>query len=219
MTLAYTPIAVTTPNISIEALERFMRERGEKHYTGCWHEAPLCGRVGHEAQLLESTYRDQAWLKRFDSQGPVQWASQCDELLPQVKEVLLSLPIQITYCNLLLQIAPVPPHVDVDHRHEAHLKIAPQLPLSSYKWLLSGTSLKSFYVQRDKVSDDTRRHIQLPKGHALFAISDTEFVHGADFIPESKKFILSIFGIVNSQKHKELIEKSIKQFEAFTISF
>jgi hypothetical protein len=223
MTLAYSPIALATPSIEIEKLDTFMEARGEKHYTGCWYEAPLCGRVDDAEQLKEASYRDQAWARRFDPPGTakVAWAQLGEELFPEVKRLLMELPFyEITYCNLLLQIKEVPPHLDLDHRlmEQAKALVAVQEP-ASYKWMLSGTDLKSFFVQKTRDDAQTRRHIQIPPQHSVFAIADQEAYHGADYFPEKRKYILSIFGILDPAKHADLLTRSIKEFKDFTIKY
>jgi hypothetical protein len=116
-----------------------------------------------------------------------------------------------------VQIGPVPAHLDLDHRHQEKFTRTQTQELTAYKWLLSGNHLKSFFVQRDPGAEHTRKHIQLPEGHAIFAISEDRAYHGADYVPLSKKYILSIFGLIKDDEHEALLAKSIKHFENFTI--
>ena len=73
---------------------------------------------------------------------------------------------------------------------------------------------KSFYV---KVSGK-RHFIELPETTNCFTINEHEVLHGAT-MPEYDKYIVSCFGIIDEDKHSELIDDSLERYGDYGIFF
>ena len=122
-------------------------------------------------------------------------------IFPDLEKLLNALPFkQIGVAGFLRQLNEIPLHVDTpDHTN----------PMEPRRYLVYMTDLQynTFYLndgQRDY-------NITLNDDYRVFAYNNTDIQHGAR-PPTGLKILLSVVGILDHDKHNELIQRSIAKF-------
>ena len=73
---------------------------------------------------------------------------------------------------------------------------------------------KSFFVK----IKSKRHFIELPETTNCFTINEHEVLHGA-MMPKYDKYIVSCFGIIDEDKHKKLMIRSLEKYGEYAIHF
>lgn len=194
MTIAYLPLDI--PKFDLEYIISNYEFHPHNKWPDAWNCLPVCGKT--DSWDADSFYN--AYINRYKD-GEVKWN------VPELKEILEHYPGEVTHAQVLNQKASIVAHKDTPI-------IKKQVEPNGFKILLNNTLEKSFYV---KVNGN-RHFIQLPETTNCFTINEHEVLHGA-IMPKYNKYIVSCFGVIDEDKHQQLIQKSLEKYENYGIYF
>jgi hypothetical protein len=152
----------------------------------------------------ESWYTYDAWLDWSQERKPIDdfglfFHPGFEERFPGLAKCIRELPFdQIGTSGFIMQIGTIPPHQDA-----AYDIVEPR----RYIIYVTDPKYNTFYLEHkgEKIFP------QIDSKYRCFAFSNSDVMHGA--VPTDRtKILLSTVGIMNEEKHKELIERSIKKF-------
>lgn len=149
------------------------------------------------------------WLAQGHQQSPdakLEFAPGFATQFPGLVKAIRQLPfIEIGAVGLLKQLKAIEPHVDT---------FDPTDPIEPRRYMmyLTAPNENTFYVQQD----GTNVNVPINPEYRAFAFNSTDTKHGADF-PVGTKILMSIVGILDQEKHEELIAKSLTKFPDWVI--
>lgn len=222
--LAYVPLDIPRIDLDFNELHRLVQEHGKTHqpYPDLWHAFAVCGRMKDFDDPWDC---DDCWNKRYDRDQTVRFNPHIPpHMVVMFKEMLNALPYeQYTFAQILSQKKHIPPHQDglYDVKkpvrsavYEGAIDFNNEPEPAGLKVMLSHRNAKSFYVMRSPGS--SREFIRLPDSTSSFAINERRFWHGARYLGEPK-YILSTFGIIDKNRHRDLIDRSVELYKDYAI--
>lgn len=198
----YTPIYLKTPLPDAKKLLDFMAIKSKVHSTKLWNYWTV--------RYKPYQSYDDRWEKRYTNDNiSAIWDEDFLSNFPECIDFLNTLPFkEITHINLLEQIKDVPLHKDY-HKNESTYK-----DQMCYKWLLIPGELNSFFIER---TDNSILFVNPPPSYNCFVIPESKIRHGA--IKKNKeKIIASIFGILDNERHSNLVKISMEKFNEHLVS-
>ena len=225
--LAYIPLSLPKIKMPYLNLVKLFRNQGQTHYpySNLWKFVTVTGPINNFSDPIECYT---AWKNRYSiKKKPIKVNPEIPSnilkiLLKQIKD----LPYKVcSFSQILSQQSDIPPHKDGLYKNVNFLKTALKERPSDFidqpepaglKIMLSHTSVKSIYVC--KTVKTPRKFIKLPQTTVSFAVNERTFFHGAKF-PKKQKFILSTFGIIDVNRHKNLIKQSLRRYHKNAIWF
>jgi hypothetical protein len=224
--LAYIPLDIPPIDFSVLELNQLFANHSSSHhpYPHIWDALCVGGRVNSWNDPIDH-YR--AWNERYILEGDVLFNPNLSEKLKNDIEVMLNyLPYKkYTFAQILCQKINVAAHQDGFYNPTENLKDAVYRGPSGFnnepepaglKVMLTHKGARCFYLSEKAGSP--RNFIRLPSDTNCFAINERTFFHGAKYLGEPK-YILSTFGIIDPDKHKEIIERSLKKYADYAIRF
>ena len=225
--LAYVPLDLPKVEVSYKALKDLFKKQGLLHYpySSLWNAITLTGAVKDFYDPIEC---DKAWNNRYKLQKK---SIKINPYIPsEISESLLKqielLPYKIcSFSQILSQRRDVPPHKDGLYKEKDvvknSLKESPsdfgdQPEPAGLKIMLSHTSKKCFYVCKSLTSK--RIFVKFPNDTNTFSCNERMFFHGSKK-PKQSKFVLSTFGIIDKNRHQELIKRSVRKYNEQTVWF
>jgi len=143
---------------------------------------------------------------------PIYYRPGIKELMPELIEILESLPFkQIIGGGLYLQTGIVDAHHDmtIDFTY-------PKSPERYNVLLTDHYDRNSFFIA--KTQDSPKDYPIILKDYPIYAFNDQQAFHGADPVVEDR-VILICSGLLDHQKHEELIERSVEKFKDYVIRY
>ena len=133
-------------------------------------------------------------------------------LMPELKDILEALPYkQITGAMLNLHTNPLPPHRD------DILDLSNPMSPERYNALLTPHyEENSFFIS--KTLDSEKIYPKILKDYPIYAFNNKDFYHGADPVLDNR-IIMVCAGIIDHEKHSELINRSAEKFKDHVIRF
>jgi len=224
--LAYTPLDIDAIPLNYHELDDLMSKYSLPHhpYPHIWDAFAVCGRI---TAFDDATDCDKAWNDRYILDGDVQWNPHLTfDLQEKCKSMLDALPyLKYTFAQILSQKIDVAPHQDGLYDPTAPVRAAVYGGADGFngepepaglKVMLSHKNIRSFYLSERAGSK--RNFIKIPDDTNSFACNERKYYHGAKH-PGEKKYILSTFGIIDRTRHTELIERSVRKYNEYTIWF
>jgi hypothetical protein len=150
-------------------------------------------------------YDEELWTNRRNEQTTepkVYINPSFDKEFPEISNVLRQLPFkQLTVSGLLYQIGDIPLHNDT---HDPREPTEPR----RYTIYLTNPDYCTFYfdVNGERVIP------KINKDYCCFVFNNTDVQHGA-FKMDREKIILTCAGIIDNDKHNELLNRSIEKFK------
>lgn len=145
-----------------------------------------------------------AWLDWAKERKPIKDAGLVfhpgfEEAFPGLAKCIRELPFdQIGTSGFIMQIGTIPPHQDAAYEITEPRR---------YIIYVTDPAYNTFYLEHD----GKKIFPSIDPKYRCFAFSNSDVLHGAE--PTTRtKILLSTVGIMNEQKHKELIERSIAKF-------
>ncbi len=209
MSLAYLPIDIPMPILN----EKKLLDWFENHKlldTDYWEY-----QSNRHTWALVSTCNQPSNWRRFD---PVMWENRrvesdnsgilfhpgFEEAFPEIANCIRALPFkQLTVSGMLYQMGEIPTHQDTIDPHD------PTEP-RRYTIYLTDPKYNTFYVS--KTEDSEKILVNIDPEYSCFVFNNTDVWHGA-FKNDRPKIILTTAGIIDNEKHNELLEKSLKKFK------
>lgn len=188
---------------------------------------------GNEEQFFDQQYCDNNFINRYKIDQQPNYIFEFDKKFPSIVEALSKLPMTITHVEMLSNKKDAPAHFDdwevdgeVDPMWSIFWTRTPEqtaqipdatLPLSSYKLFIYERPADSFYVCKSLIDEPTFGGFN--KQAYVAGISKTKYPHGAVRIPNLRKYVISIWGRLDQQKHLELLERSYERNKNYGIFF
>ena len=192
--IAYLPLDI--PKFNLEYIIKKYNFHPHNKWPDAWNCLPVCGKTD---KFDADSFYD-AYVNRYEP-GEVKWN------VPELQEILSYYPGEVTHAQVLNQKNTIVAHKDTPI-------IKKQVEPNGFKILMNQKLEKSFYV---KISGK-RHFIELPETTNCFTINEHEVLHGAT-MPEYDKYIVSCFGIIDEDKHSELINDSLERYGDYGIYF
>jgi len=127
-----------------------------------------------------------------------------EEEFPQLAQCIRSLPFkQLTLTGMLYQMGEIPLHQDaLDPHHPTEPR--------RYSIYLTNPEYNTFYFSK---TENSKKKVY-PKilEHRCFAFNNRDCFHGAS-LTQREKIIITAAGIIDNQRHEELLSKSLNKFK------
>lgn len=224
--LAYVPLDIPAIEFDLIELNTLFSNNGLPHhpYPHIWDALAACGRIQNFDDPIDC---DRAWNERYILEGDVLFNPHLSSSLrDSLKFMLDNLPYKkYTFAQILSQKITVAPHQDGLYNPSENVRDAVYRGPGGFnnepepaglKVMLTHRGAKCFYLSEKAGS--LRNFIRLPEDTNCFAINERKFFHGAKYLGEPK-YILSTFGIIDIDKHVEIISRSLKKYEEYAIRF
>lgn len=222
MAIAYLPIEIDVKLPDEERLIEFahrykipsnQEDRDDVKTGNHWYKVPVCGRCESEDWYDIDKFKTVLYNRFVPNVYPVKYANEIDKKFPEIPFILNQLPFkELSFVALLMQREEVECHTDdqdadiIIDPSEVSLEVEPR----RYNIQLTRHGIKSFYVCKDQGSE--RTYPMITKELPAFAICEKHHWHGADHVVDGK-IMLSIFGILDREKHKKTIEYNLEKFK------
>lgn len=220
--IAYLPIDLPKLIVQEDVILNLLDRYDTGHHDGLWKCLPLIGRVVSQENFLNAREFEKAWERRYLPSGEILYNYYVYKELKSLFDHLKLLPLTITHAQILNQTADVGKHYDLKHDEtgkkyfDDYPGINDGLEPAGYKVLLNNFDKKSFYVS--EAFGKPNHYIQLPEDTNTFVINEKTYPHGAT-MTITPKYIVSIFGLIDKEKHFHLINKSIVKYSHYAITF
>lgn len=218
--IAYVPLDIPEIEVPENKLWKEFNEYQHKNYHWeYWKSLVVKGSV---EDWNDSYSNEVGFQSRFDKTKIPVWNPNLSiEISDYFKRVIDQLPFtECKFAEVHGQQTAVPPHQDLEsslHVYDTEENKHKEPEPAGIKVMLTHKSIKSFFVI-DKKPNSKRQFITFPAETNSFAINERTFFHGAKYLGEPK-LILTTFGFIDEERHKELIERSIKKFNNHIIGF
>jgi hypothetical protein len=209
MNLAYLPIDIPVPILNeTKLLEWF--ENHKLLNTDYWEY-----QKGRHTWALVSTCKMPTDWRRFDS---IMWENRrvesenqrvlfhpgFEEEFPEIANCIKQLPFkQLTVSGMLYQMNEIPTHKDTADPHN------PTEP-RRYTIYLTNPEHNTFYVSKTETSEKVL--VKVDPNYSCFVFNNTDVWHGA-LKNNRPKIILTTAGILDNEKHEELLARSLEKFK------
>ena len=216
MAIAFVPIDIDIrlPNekVLLDYIEQY------KVVGSTWDIGPVLSRMRDDEwrdmnKALGSLYN------RYNPNNDVyRYANDIDKLMPEIPYMLNQLPFkQLTVVVLFKQTAQVNHHYD-PHTSDVYAdpsEVSIDMEPHRYNILLTKHNIPSFFLGN---SIEEKIYPKLTREKPAFAFCERYHYHGADYI-EPDKVMLSCFGILDREKHKQMIENGMSKYPDQVIRF
>ena len=238
---AFLPLDIEIGNINFDQLELYHETYSEMpkinigdntHGVYVFGLSPVMFR-GTELEFYDQEKVDNNFINRYVIGDPPKYTFGFDKKFPAIAKALEQLPIQITHVELLSNRKNAPAHFDdwevdgvVDPMWSIFWTRTPEqaeqipdatLPLSSYKMFIYEQPADSFYVCKSLIDEPV--YAGFNKQAYVAGISKTKYPHGATYVPGLRKYVVSVWGILDKEKHLELLERSYQSNKDYAVIF
>lgn len=140
------------------------------------------------------------------------FAPDVTKKFPELFNILFSLPYKQIYgVGLNLHTNPLPAHRD-------EIDLTGAMSPERYNVLLSPHyEMDSFFIATD-TKESKKVYPKILEEYPVYAFNNKDVYHGADVVLNGR-IILICDGILDHEKHRELIERSSKKFDEYVIRF
>ncbi len=170
----------------------------------------------HTWAMISTCSQPKDW-RRYDSE---MWTNRRNEVLnegiifhpsfeetfPSIANCIKQLPFkQLTVSGMLYQMGTIPDHQDTAD---------PRMPTEPRRYTIYLTDPRhnTFYFSKTENGNKFYPNIVTP----CFAFNNTDCWHGA-IATKRPKIILTTAGIIDDQKHEELLNRSLKKYKEYAI--
>lgn len=193
------------------------------HHSDLWDTLPLLARVKNTMEFRDHEAVERAWEVRYESDGlPVLVNSTVYYPLRNlINHLQNALPIIPTHAQILRQKRTIGKHYDMKNEdgkvyHDDYPGVNDDNEPAGYKVQLTNFVEPSFFVA--EAFGEPHHHIRIPPDTNTFVINEKTFPHGAD-MTKAGKYIVSIFGLIDTERHHELIDRSLEKYPDYAITF
>ena len=184
-------------------------------------------------QFLNQEYCDNNFINRYVIGETPKYLLDFDKKFPSIVGALEQLPITITHVEMLSNKKDAPAHFDdwevdgeVDPMWSIFWTRTPEqtaqipdatLPLSSYKMFIYEHPADSFFVSDSVIGEPVFGNFN--QQAYVAGISKTKYPHGAVRVPGLRKYVVSVWGLLDKERHLELLEQSYARNKEYGIFF
>lgn len=239
---AFLPLDIDLGPIDFNALEQYHNEYSELPRTNMGNNthgvyvfglSPVLFR-GTEQQFYDQQYCDNNFINRYNILlDDPRYTFNFDKKFPGIVKGISQLPLKITHIEMISNKKDAPPHFDdweidgvpdpvwaiLTTRSEEQKKQIPDwdIPLNSYKIFLYEKPEPSFYVCENLIGDPV--YTKFYKQGYVCCISKLNFPHGVTKLNNIRKYVLSVWGIIDKEKHLDLIKRSYEKNKDYAVFF
>lgn len=190
--------------------------------------SPVIGECSDD-DFFDQRVFERLLLNRHQPLQKPRFLSGFDHEFPEIAKLIKSLPVKVNFAEFLENKADVRCHFD--HVESAGLPDFARAPFhlpvdvvdgdlepASYKIFFIEKALPSFYMTRTLDSKDRVFPVYDKKAYVA-AVSKGIYPHGAVKIAHGRKFVISLHGLIDRDRHMELIERSLKKNHLYAIHF
>lgn len=221
--IAFCPIDLPFIDIDEDLLSNLIKIHNIGHHDKLWNTLPLLGRVKKQEDFLDATLFEKAWEQRYNKVGTVLYNQNVYDQLKSLFDHIEKLPLIATHAQILSQIADVGKHYDLKNDNgkpgtyiDDHPGLYDNYEPCSYKIILNCFDEPSFYVAEGFGKPNI--FVKYPPDTNTFVINEKTYPHGAKK-PSKTKFIVSIFGLLDTKHHNNLLQRSTKKYSSYMIKF
>lgn len=207
--IAYTPIDISIKIPNEDVLKRYFFDNhiiNLKETTG--YSSLLCALVSRNPV---NDWRDAGQIFADHTGKELYYAPGVKEIFPDLVDFVHSLPYkELIGVVLNLHKEYLPPHQDEYINEDI---VGPE----RYNVLLtSHYGQDSFFICKEK--DSEKLYPKILKEYPVYAFSNNKVFHGADTVLDDR-IILICAGILDKEKHQDLISRSVEKFKDYVIRF
>lgn len=226
--IAFLPLFTNNTLLKLNNVSNFFEhnvfDNPENHFDN-WErkEVSLYLRGENSKDFFDLNHTGKVWLERNIKHEDHEYNinPKFDSFLKSETKKILSfvsehIPIIPTHITLVNSTGPVPPHVDCGpaQRNLFHQGLDP----STIKILINPDDYDNTLYFKHRDEKIFLKKENLPKTTNVFAWSENKVPHGAIYKEGTNRILLNIFGILNKEKYKSLLEKSYSQYNKYAIT-
>jgi hypothetical protein len=225
MAIAFLPIDIDVRLPDEEKLftycERYKlpKIKDSKDTVEYWDLVPVIGRLSSEQWQQIEFVRNVLYNRYNPRLGECQWANNIDKEFPEIPYMLAQLPFkELTMVTMMIQKTYVPHHMD-PHQGDVYLdpsEISIDNEPHRYNIQLTQHGKAAYFVSQ--THDGEKIFPKITREQPCFAFCERYHCHGSEYIGPNK-IQLSVFGIVDRQKHKDTIIKNLARHKDEAIIF
>jgi len=218
MTILFTPldIPINLPDeqeIYDWAEANTFRQTEYKQYELGWftHSPVACCMLPDDWRDVKELYKVEDYLKnQVVGNADTFFHPEFAQLFPQLVEAIKALPFkELTGASVKIQRGPSFPHQDDLHTIEGDGLIEPKRITMS----LTDVGHSMLYLEKN----GQKYYPKIPFGYPCYAFNNADVMHAADYDPTRIRIILDTAGMLDIEKHQELIKRSISKFKDYVI--
>lgn len=240
--IAFLPLDIATSAVNFDELTEYHEKYSNIERTNMGNNthgvyvfsiSPIMYR-GSVENFFDQQHYDTNFINRYNtSLGDPEYITAFNEKFPSIAKIIDQLPITLTHVELLSNKKDVPPHFDdweidgivdpvwaiLTTRTEEQKAQIPDwdIPLNSYKIFIYEDNVSSFYVCKDLLADPI--YSSVDEQIYPVAITKLSYPHGATYVPSLRKFVISVWGIIDKDKHMALLHNSYNKHKDTAIIF
>lgn len=184
-----------------------------------WDIVPVIARIGNEQWYDTKQLREALYNRYVPNLGKCQWANDIDKVFPEIPYMLNQLPYsELTMVSMMIQRTYVASHLDphlgdvIPDPYEISIENEPH----RYNIQLTQHNKPAFFLSKEKNGEKVFPNIT--REQPCFAFCERYHWHGSEYVGENK-IQLSVFGIVDRVKHKDMIIKNLLKHYQNSIIF
>lgn len=216
--ILFTPLDIPVPLPNEQEIYNWaeantFRETNYKQFQLGWftHSPVACCIPLDDWRDVNALYEVEDVLKNKQVNNPDPYFQpEFSKLFPGLVETIKQLPFkELTGASVKIQRGPSFPHLDDLHTvEEDGLEEPKRITIS-----LTDVNFSTLYLEKDGV----KIYPKIPEGYSCYAFNNKDVLHAADYDPTRIRIILDTAGMLDVQKHKELLERSVDKFKDYVI--
>jgi hypothetical protein len=226
LTIAFVPIEIDVQLPDEQNLIDFCQQTKVKDIKGSvnsiqfWDKVPVVGRIARDEDWYDLEKMSHALFNRYTpGLGECRYANGIDKKFPEIPYMLNQLPFkELSMVTMLVQREAVETHIDsqVYDNITDPSEIAIDMEPRRYNILMNKHDYKSFYVCENHGSE--KIFPTITPDVPCHAICESHHWHGADY-DGPDKIMLCVFGILDREKHKQMIAYNLEKYKDRAIVF
>lgn len=212
MSIAYTPIDLEVEPVNQKLLSNYVKQN---YIQNIEYTSKLC-MIATRHEVSDWTDSREVFDKettgyKLKENYEIFFAPGVENLFPSIVKLIKCLPYkQLIAAALNLHEMPLHPHRDeVDDSY-------PYTPERYNVLLTPHFSQDSFFICKTETSE--KIYPKILEDYPVYAFDNRNYYHGADPVLDDR-IILVCGGVIDTDKHKALIDKSVEKFKDYVIRF
>lgn len=164
-----------------------------------------------DVQLLHDV--EQHYKNNYFESGKIYFHPEFEQLFPTIVEAVRSMPFkELSGASIKIQYGPTFAHTDTMHSIEEDGLEEPK----RITMLLTDPAYNTLWLDPDTTEEGvsvTKLYCKVPQGYPVYAFNNLDCFHGSDHDPNRLRMILDTGGMLDKEKHTELIKRSVAKFK------
>ena len=243
--LAFVPLDIEIPEFNFDELEDWNLNYSIANITdeldlpaysksrAAFHLAVAKGKGDFSDLYNIQQLHEKSFANRYISGS--EWQNNFDQTFPTIAQFINNLPMEVNHFELLINKMSIFSHIDeweidgivdplwspfiIRTQKQIDNTIDGNVPVSLIKvWLYEKEEdkKKSFYMVKDYLEDPV--YCWGPGKYFVGALSKAKYPHGADKT-QGRKIVFNIHGVLDKEKHQEIVKKSLNKYGEYACWF